>query len=235
MGKHILPVLLVVLLVFLAGGALADTHILPMEPADLSASGITQDDAVTIAENELVTREGVAGDDWQSYRIKATGVRLETGEEAWMVLLDHQQYGTDALVTVSADNAAVIDYQATDTEIISAVVNLWTMEKGTMNTWSIEEQALFELLFGTSNEYVVPGDDYISQEEAGNIALSAVPQTSATREPSYAFKKFSYTDGRPDAYVWLVTVWEYGQEKYVVHVSATDGAVLKVFTPSNNG
>lgn len=232
--KHTLAVALITVLVFLTSGSLADTHIFPVEPMTPTEGSISKEDAVIIAENEMVTRENLTLEDFESYRINASDVKLETGEEAWIVMLDEQFCGTDALVTISATNAAILDYQSTNMEIISAVVDQWIEKKGAMSTWSVEDKALFDWLFGASNEYVAPTEAYISKEAAGSIALSAIEQSASSVELSYTFKRLSYTDGSADQYVWLVTVFENGKETYVVHISAIDGSVLDVFRVSNN-
>lgn len=233
--KHTLAVALITVLAFLSSGSLADTHILPVEPAVLTEGSISKEDAVIIAKNEMLTRESLALKDFQDYKIVATAVKLETGADAWVVMLDEQFCGTDALVTISATNAAILDYQSTNMEIISAVVNQWIEKKGAMITWSVEDKALFDWVYGASDEYVTPSEGDISQEAAGSIALSAMEQTATADELFYAFKCLSYTDGRPDQYVWVVTALKNGKETYIVYVSAINGDVLEVYKLSNNG
>jgi len=233
--RHTAAVAFITLLVFLASGSLADTHIFPVEPAVLTEGSISKEDAVIIAENEMLTREGLSLKDFQDYKIVATAVTLETGADAWVVMLDEQFCGTDALVTISATNAAILDYQSTNMEIISAVVNQWIEKKGAMFTWSVEDKALFDWVYGASDEYEMPGEDHISKEEAGSIALSVMQQTATADELTYAFKHLSYTDGRPDQYVWIVTAVKNGKETYTVYVSAINGDVLEVYKLSNNG
>lgn len=233
--KHTLAAALITVLVFLLSGSLADSHLFPAEPAVLPEGSLSKEDAIIIAENEMLTREGLSLQNFQGYKIVATAVKLETGADAWVVMLDEQFCGTDALVTISATNAAILDYQSTNWEIISAVFNQWFEKKGAMITWSVEDKALFDWVYGASDEYVTPSEDHISQEEAGSIALSAMEQTATADDLFYAFKHLSYTDGRPDQYVWVVSAFQNGKETYIVYVSAINGDVLEVYKLSHNG
>lgn len=227
--KRTIVISLITMLLILSGGSLAEPYIFPVKPATPTAADISMSDAISIAKSEMAQRQGMSLDDYQNYKIKANCVKLENGEKAWVVMLDELAYGSDALVTISSMNATIIDYQASDTEITMFLIDQWKKKKGAMRTWSIEDMALFNWLFGSSDQYVVPNEDHISKEEAAAIALSAISQTLSSPEFSYSFKLFSYTDGRPDQYVWLVTILVHGEEEYLVHISAVDGAVIEVF------
>lgn len=230
--RRITAVCLTILLA-LSSGALAESYVFPVEPAALTENDISVESAIDAAKGELTRRRNLS--DFEKYRIKAGCVKLENGEKAWVVMLDELQCGTDALVTLSAADGRLIDYQETDREIISLLVETWTSKKGGMRTWTLEDKALFNWLFGMDDAYVVPSEGHISQERAGEIALAAIPEKASPEECSYAFRLFSYTDGRPKQYVWLITITKNGEEKYLVHVSADNGDVLEVFALDGNG
>lgn len=204
-------------------------YVFPAAPAELTEADISMEDAIAAAKNEMTIRQGVPPDGFGNYRIKASFVTLENGEKAWVVMLDELSMGLDALVTISQSGASIIDYRESDTEITSLLIDLWTGEKGAMKTWALEDKALFNFMFGNDDRYVFPGESHISRDAARDIALSAVPGPVSSPEITYAFKLLSYTDGRPERYVWIIAIHENGREKYVVHVSATDGAVLDIY------
>ncbi len=233
--KHTVAVALIIVLTVLVSGSLADTDTFPVKPAVLAEGSLSKEDAVAIAKNEIITRESLVLTDFQNYNIVATAVTLESGENAWVVMLDELFCGTDALVTMSASDATILDYQSTNGEIIAVFSIQWFEKKGGMTAWSVEDKALYDWMSGRSDEYELPGEDHISKEEAGSIALSVMKQTATADELSYAFKHFSYTDGRPDQYVWVVIAVKNGKETYIVYVSAINGDVLEVFKPSNFG
>lgn len=230
--RRITAVCLTILLA-LSSGALAESDVLPVEPAQPAENDISMESAIDAAKGELTRRRNLS--DFEKYRIKASCVKLENGEKAWVVMLDELRCGTDALITLSAVDGKLIDYQETDMEIISLLVETWTAKKGRMSTWKLEDKALFNWLFGMDDAYVVPGEGHISQERAGEIALAAIPEKASLEECAYAFRLFSYTDGRPKQYVWLITITKNGEEKYLVHVSAENGDVLEVFALDGNG
>lgn len=221
-------------LLMLSSGALAETYVFPVKPASLAETDISMADAISIAKKEMVRRQSIPTDDFQNYKIKANCVWLENEQKAWVVMLDELSCGSDALVTISLADTAIIDYQAGHAEITSFLVDEWTKKKGAMKAWSIEDKALFNWLFGNSDQYLIPDEGYISRDTARDIALSAVPQSISSPEFSFTFSLLSYTDGRPEQYVWMVTILENGQKKFLVHVSAVDGTVVEVFNLFEN-
>ena len=237
--KRTVALCLAAALLTLAGGALSEACIFPVEPAEITQADITMEAAISAAQAAMVSRHAdTSFYDFQNYNIKAGCVLLETGQKAWVVMLDEQSYRLDAVVTVSATDGAILAYQETDAEtreILDVILAQWEAEKGDMDAWSLQDSALFDWLYGFTDRYIYPGEEHISQEAARDIALSAIPEPVAAPECSYSFNLFTYTDGTPEQYVWLVTISENGQARYVVHVSAVDGAVLDVFAMSSYG
>lgn len=223
------------LITLLAGGSLAEAYVFPVEPAALTETDLSMADAISIAKKEMVLRQSVPSDDFQNYKIKANCVWLENAEKAWVVMLDELSCGSDALVTISLADGTVIGYQAGHAEITSFLIDQWTKKKGAMRTWSLEDKALFNWLFGSSDQYLIPNEDHVSRDTAIDTALSAIPQSLTLPEFSTTFNLLSYTDGRLEQYVWMVTILENGQEKFLVHVSAIDGSVVEVFDLGKNG
>lgn len=65
-------------------------------------------EAIAHAREEMIQREGMTILDLNNYLVKASFVRLENDENAWVVMLDEKGYGTDTLVTISADGQRVL-------------------------------------------------------------------------------------------------------------------------------
>lgn len=232
--KRMIAVVSMAVLLVLLGGSCAETYVFPVEPAALTETDISMADAISVAKNEMTQQQGIALDDFRNYKIKANLVELVNGEKAWVVMLDEMSCGSDALVTISSDDATIIDYQASETEITMFLLDQWIKKKGAMRTWSLEDKALFNWLFGSSDQYVVPREEQISKEKARDIALSAIPEALSSPEFSYTYSLLSYTDGRPDLYVWMITVLIDGQPKYLVHIAAVDGTVVEVYNLGEN-
>ena len=232
MKKRALMVLTAIL-VTLTAFAFARAYAFPAEPATPTAMNLSMADAITAAQKEMMQREQLSAADIQNHRIKANFVKLENNEYAWMVLLESNEITNriSAIVTVDPAAPAIMDYQASTptSEITIILINQWSERKGPMNRWSVEDKALFNLLFGWVDVYAVPGENHISKEEAKNIALAALPRAVASPECLFAFRLLSYTDGRADEYIWGVTIVQQGKEKYLVNVSAVDGSIVEMF------
>lgn len=208
---------------------------LPAAPATLSQRDICMAEAIAHAREEMIQREGMTILDLNNYLVKASFVRLENDENAWVVMLDEKGYGTDTLVTISADGQRVLDYQSTNTEITALLVQLWKAKKGEMETWSVEDKALFNWMFGNQDQILLPDDNCISREKAGEIAIAATSQSLSLADCTYSFGRLSYIDDQPERLVWMVTIIANGQEIYLVHVDAINGTVIEKYDLHGNG
>lgn len=236
MKKHcIIAALLSTILVLFASTSFAHAYLLPTEPATLMQTDISMAEAIALARGEMMQCEGMSNLDLNSYIVKASFVHLETDENAWVVMLDEKGYGTDTLVTISADGQRVLDYQSTNTEITALLVQLWKAKKGEMKTWPIEDKALFNWMFGEQDQLLLPDENCISREKAGETAIAATSQPLPLAECTYSFGRLSYTDDQPDRLVWMVTIIANGQDVYLVHVDAINGTVIEKYDLHDNG
>ena len=208
---------------------------LPAAPATLAQRDICMAEAIAHAREEMIQREGMTILDLNNYLVKASFVRLENDENAWVVMLDEKGYGTDTLVTISADGQRVLDYQSTNTEITALLVQLWKAKKGEMETWSVEDKALFNWMFGNQDQILLPDDNCISREKAGEIAIAQIGQSLSLSDCSFSFGRLSSADAQSEQFVWMVTIVVNGQEAYLVHVDAVDGAVIEQYELHGNG
>ena len=222
-------------LIMFACAAFADVYLTPVAPATLTPRGISMAEAIAHAREEMIQREGMTILDLNNYLVKASFVRLENDENAWVVMLDEKGYGTDTLVTISADGQRVLDYQSTNTEITALLVQLWKAKKGEMKTWSVEDKALFNWMFGNQDQMLLPDDNCISREKAGEIAIAQIGQSLSLSDCSFSFGRLSSADAQSEQFVWMVTIVVNGQEAYLVHVDAVDGAVIEQYELHGNG
>lgn len=225
---------LMIAIVCFALPAFATAYPFPVDPAPSSQAELTREAALTLAQNEMMQREAMPEIHLENYHIKANCVWLDQGQKAWVVMLDELGYGTDALVTLSAADGHVMHYHATNTEITMYLIEQWTAQKGKMTAWSVKDKALFNWLFGNDEYYTVPNENCIPQEEAEEIAMAAVRQWVASPSASSSFLYLKDPDMAVEGYVWSVTIWESGQETYLVHVHAETGAVVATYPLHGN-
>lgn len=210
----------------------------PVAPSTPGEACISGDEAILIAKQEMASRYRRPVSDFDRHKEKARFVRLQNGEEAWIVMIDHSNEVGDvgAAMTLSPGGETVLNYVSSDgKELTDVLHDQWTSRKGDRRFWSIEDKALFDWLYGSSETYVVPAKEHIRKEKAARIALSAISEKLDSPHFSYLFKLLSSTDGKSEQYVWLVTIHVGGEARYVVYVSAVDGTVMELFEVSDWG
>ena len=92
---------------------------------------------------------------------------------------------------------------------------------GDADTWSLEMKALFNRLYTVHDDFAVPDDTMIQQEQAASIALREIPD-------SFSFN--SSAEETREQYVWRITIVSEGKKRYQVNLSAIDGSILDVFS-----
>jgi hypothetical protein len=219
------------LLLILPGLSLGEAYVYPVEMATPTEADISKDDAISIAKNETTERQGLAPGALDGYPNATNFVTLENGENAWVVSI----FFTDefprmmSVLVISPADGAVIEYQASDTGLDYEILQRWEERKGEYLSWSLEDQALFDMLYRENNTAAIPGEGMLSQEEAAAIALNAVPQSFSKPTFLFEFWKNAYSDGtEQDVYTWVVVILEGGEKKYQVNLSAVDGTIVLV-------
>lgn len=153
-------------------------------------------------------------------------------------MVDHnnEKYDVGAAAIIDPQDGTILNYVSNEEKELNLVLlEQWKEQKGDLRTWTAEEQALFDWLYGTAETYAAPSENQIGKEQAAEIALAAIPETLQNPEFYYSFKTLPATDGKQPQYAWLMTICEDGQEKYAVYVSAADGAVIEVIAISRQG
>lgn len=228
--KRIVAIALMTVLLVVLGGSLAETYVFPVETATPTDTDISMSDAISIAKSEVTQRQGLALEDIANYKIVANFVKLENFEEAWIVTLfeDEMYYPTDSTLIISSIDATVIDYQASDMGLGIQLMKQWEKRKGKRETWSLEDLALFGMLYATSSPNAIPSDNMLSKEEASIIALSALSQSPLLPEFQYSFWHLTSDAGMPDEYIWGVTILVNREKIVQVNLSATDGSIMEI-------
>lgn len=227
--------LLLTILILFSSLSFAYAYPLPIEPAVLTPRDISMAEAITLAREQMMQYEGMSHLDLSNYFVKASFVRLDTDENAWVIMLDEKEYGTDTLFTFSADGKRMLDYQSTNTEITALLVQLWKSQRGEMKTWSVEEKALFNWMFGDETSLLLPDENCINREKAGEIAIREIGHPFSLNDCCYSFGRLSYTDPPHDRFIWMVTIVVNGQETYLVYVDAISGKVIEKYHLDGNG
>lgn len=238
MKKKVIALLAVLLLVSSFGKSEANEWSLPVAPAESTDGCLSQNDAVLIAKQKMASYYQRPISDFDFHQVKARLVKLENGENAWIVMVDHNNETLDvgAEVTISPEGGSILRFLTNEEkELTLVLLEQWQEQKGPLRAWTVEDKALFNWLYGSSQTCASPSHYPVSQEKATEIALSALPEPLESPVFYCSFQVLPGTDGTPDQYAWLITISQSGKEKYAVYVSATSGEVLKVVTVSNFG
>lgn len=211
---------------------------LPAIPSEPTNECLSQDEVVGIVKQKMADAYQRPLSDFDCHKAKANFVALENGEDAWVVMVDHnnEKYDVGAAAIIDPQDGTILNYVSNEEKELNLVLlEQWKEQKGDLRTWTAEEQALFDWLYGTAETYAAPSENQIGKEQAAEIALAAIPETLQNPEFYYSFKTLPATDGKQPQYAWLMTICEDGQEKYAVYVSAADGAVIEVIAISRQG
>lgn len=101
---------------------------------------------------------------------------------------------------------------------------------GDADTWSLEMKALFNRLYTVHDDFAVPDDTMIQQEQAASIALREIPDDLSVDQILYSFSFNSSAEETREQYVWRITIVSEGKKRYQVNLSAIDGSILDVFS-----
>lgn len=127
--KHLTAFIIILAMASPSGMSSAEPYVFPIEPSAITLKDISMIDAVAIAKDEIQQQQGSAFKDFENYNIKASCVKLESNQKAWVIMFDELFCGLDALVTIDATDGSIIDYQTSDTEITAFLIKQWTNKK----------------------------------------------------------------------------------------------------------
>jgi len=232
--KQVISVVLLNLLVLLNGclnaSSYADTIPLPKELTAFSTNDLSMNDAIQIAQSEACEKRNTT--DIADETIKANFVLLENGQKAWVVTLfdDAFQDPTDISVLISSPDGVILDVQTTNIGYFKLIRNRWQEKMGDADTWNLEMKALFDRLYTMHDDYVIPDETMIQQEQAASIALQKIPDDLSVDQILYDSSYHSSARKENEQYVWRITIVSNGIKRFQVNLSAIDGAVLDVIS-----
>lgn len=132
---------------------------LPAAPSTPAGDCISKDEAVLIAKQEMAKRYDRSVSDFDFHKIKASFVKFENNEDAWVVMVDHNNdsYDVGAVITLSPSGETILHFMSNDDkELTDILLDQWKRKKGARSSWSIEDKALFYWLYGSSEMYLLP-------------------------------------------------------------------------------
>lgn len=236
--KQVISIVLISLIVLLTGNLMAssfaDAVPLPKELTAYTSNDLSMNEAIQIAQSVACEKRSTTMTDIADETIKANFVLLDNGQNAWVVTLfdDAFQDPTDLSVLISSPDGAILDVQTTNIGYFKTIRDRWQEKMGDADTWSLEVKALFDRLYTMHDDYAVPDDTMIQQEQAASIALQQLPNDLSVDQVLYDFSFNSSAEKKSEQYVWRITIVSEGIKRYQVNLSAIDGSVLDVFSLS---
>ena len=230
--KKILFVITLLLAVTLAAGVLAETAVMPVQREEEEGLPFTREQAISKMNDVYAEHYGVR--EIQGCRMKAGSVVLEDGRTAWIEFLekwDDAAPGSLYLVLSAEDGEVIEEYWPEDDDVYTWILLQWGEAKGgAVSKLPVEEQALFQWLFG-------PDDGYFDTSKAAVQPLEGIGIADEWLKENFglvyndASLSFSgrYDDNGNMLYYWTVTFYSDGEEAYLVHVDTETGEVINSF------
>lgn len=212
--------------------AYADAVPLPKALSAFTSDDLSMNEAIQIAQSVACQKRNISVTDIADETIKASFVLLDNGQTAWVVTLfdDAFQDPTDISILISSPDGAILDVQTTNIGYFKTIRDRWQEKMGNADTWSLEMKALFNKLYTVHDDFAVPDDTMIQQEQAASIALREIPDDLSVDQILYSFSFNSSAEETREQYVWRITIVSEGRKRYQVNLSAIDGSVLDVFS-----
>ena len=226
----------VVLLLLLVAGTMASAYAdaVPLLKAltAFTSNDLSMSEAIQMAQSVACEKRKTTMTDIADETIKASFVLLDNGQTAWVVTLfdDAFQDPTDISILISSPDGAILDVQTTNIGYFKTIRDRWQEKMGDADTWSLEMKALFNRLYTVHDDFAVPDDTMIQQEQAASIALREIPDDLSVDQILYSFSFNSSAEETREQYVWRITIVSEGKKRYQVNLSAIDGSVLDVFS-----
>lgn len=230
--KKFLFAITLLLAVTLATGALAETAVMPVQRAEEEGLPFTREQAISKMNDVYAEHYGVR--EIRGCRMKAGSVVLEDGRTAWIEFLekwDDAAPGSLYLVLSAEDGEVIEEYWPEDGDVYTWILLQWHEAKGgAVSRLPVEDQALFQWLFGPDDGYFDPSEAAVQPEEAIGIADEWLKENFGLdyNDASLSFSG-RYDENGNMLYYWTVTFYSDGEEAYLVHVDTETGEVINSF------
>lgn len=210
----------------------AESFLLPLKPALDSDIKTSKEEAIEIAK-ELLSQSGIEYDELQ-YKTKAGSVLLSNNQIAWIVMMndmsDPNNSGYDLYAVIDANDGKIIELSFPQQDIKTWVLQHWIEQKGELGSWSINDRALFNWLFGNDSSFFDQSETSISCIQAEKIAKTWMQKVHA--DVYYNKTNASYLWMGQDAvpqFVWTITFFADDNELFLVYVSTTTEIVTDCY------
>ena len=224
--------MLLLLAASIMASAYADAVPLPKALTAFTSNDLSMSEAIQMAQSVACEKRKTTMTDIADETIKASFVLLDNGQTAWVVTLfdDAFQDPTDISILISSPDGAILDVQTTNIGYFKTIRDRWQEKMGDADTWSLEMKALFNRLYTVHDDFAVPDDTMIQQEQAASIALREIPDDLSVDQILYSFSFNSSAEETREQYVWRITIESEGKKRYQVNLSAIDGSILDAFS-----
>ncbi len=230
--KKILFVITLLLAAVLAAGALAETALIPVQRAEEEGLPYTREQAISRMNDMYAEHYGV--EKIEGCRMKAGSVVLEDGRTAWIEFLEKEDDAAPGslYLVLSAENGEVIEeYWPEDGDVYTWILLQWHEAKGgQVSGLPVEEQALFQWLYGPEDGYFDASKAAVQPEEAIGTAADRAEELTGVKydEASLSFSG-RYDENGNILYYWIVSFYQDGEQAYLVYVDTETGEAFNSF------
>ena len=245
--KKMLALAVVIVMLFAGASACADSLLEP------SATDLTMDAAVAVAQEEAARLLGLSYDEMGGFEHTAHLVIRDvpaSGARVWIVSFFGEDYIDPAsAIVVESPAGEIVD---ATTQPFFEIYEAWYADKGSVHFWSIEDQAIFDMLFLSPSrlpQNTLPSAEQLTQEAALQIARETICAQFAVQEDALDALRVScsFKSGIPDLSipgddVWIVSFRPQQPDEngeyanlYQVNLSATYGRVYLVHSDALEG
>ena len=231
--RMIFPAILLLLVLALVAGALADAVIIPVRRIPENGLPFTREEA--LARTADLFSEHTGAYRAENYRQNAGSVLLPDGRTAWIVTMERcvDEPVGNIYAVFSAEDGGIIELYYPDNDIYTWVLMEWIGAKHLhKQDWSVEDQALFDWLFSGSGDMFDPSRAAVSADEAVRTAAKWLQDTFGA---GYDEARVSYSGHTDDgsgrtSYCWVISFIRNGKQAYIVSVSTETGEIDNCFS-----
>ena len=161
-----LPAIILLLVLILVTGALADSVIIPVQRVPEDNLPFTREEALTRTADLFSAHTGAYHA--ENYRQKAGSVLLPDGQTAWIVIMERcvNELVGNVYAVFSAEDGGIIELYYPDNDIYTWAMMEWINAKHQhKQNWSVEDQSLFDWLFSDSDDMFDPSQAAVSSDD----------------------------------------------------------------------
>ncbi len=227
-----IPAIVLLLILTLITGALADSVIIPVQRIPENNLPFTREEALARTAELFSAHTGAY--QAENYRQKAGSVLLPDGRTAWIVIMErcvNEPVG-NIYAVFSAEDGGIIELYFPDNDVYTWVMMEWFNAKHLhKQDWSVEDQSLFDWLFSDSDDMFDPSQAAVPSGEAVRIASEWLRDTFGAGYDEVRISYSGHTDDNSRTrYCWVISFIRNGKQSYIVSVSTDTGEIDNCFS-----